>query len=405
MRRADREAVLGAVRERFGRLTPFLSEQTRRFWAAAESLAIGRGGPSIVAAATGFARATILRGQHDLNHPETLALPKQRRPGGGRKRLGDTDPTLLRDLDRLIDPHTRGDPESPLRWTCKSTYQLAEALQQRGHRVSQRTVYALLDDLDYSLQANRKTEEGADHADRDAQFHYIYRQVRRAQADGQPVISVDAKKKEPVGNYGNSGEEWEPRGQPRRVRTHDFPDDEQGSACLYGIYDLTRNAGWVNVGISHNTAQFAVARIRSWWRKLGQARYPRARKLLLTADAGGSNGYRTRLWKRSLQELADEFGLPVQVCHFPPGTSKWNKIEHRLFSFISKNWRGRPLDSLAVIVNLIAHTTTKTGLQVEASLDYGTYETGIEVSDEEMMSLKIKAEKFHGDWNYVILPR
>jgi hypothetical protein len=229
--------------------------------------------------------------------------------------------------------------------------------------------------------------------------------VRRSQADGQPVISVDAKKKEPVGNYGNSGEEWEPRGQPRRVRTHDFPDDAQGSACLDGVYDLTRNAGWVNVGISHNTAQFAAASIRSWWRKLGQARYPRARALLLTADAGGSNGYRTRLWKRSLQELADEFGLPVQVCHFPPGTSKWNKIEHRLFSFISRNWRGRPLDSLAVIVNWISQTTTKAGLQVEASLDYGTYETGIEVSDDEMRTLNIKAEKFHGEWNYVILPR
>jgi hypothetical protein len=405
MKRANREAVLGAVRERFGCMAPFLTEQTRRFWAAAEALAIGRGGPTLVAEATGLARATILRGQRDLNQPQTLALPKQRRPGGGRKPLQDTDPTLLRDLDRLIDPHTRGDPESPLRWTCKSTYQLAEALQLQGHHVSQRTVYTLLDGLDYSLQANRKTEEGAEHPDRDAQFRYIARSVRRFQQEGQPILSVDAKKKEPVGNYGNAGEEWEPRGQPRRVRTHDFPDTEQGSACLYGIYDLTRNAGWVNVGISHNTAQFAVASIRSWWFRLGQARYPRARDLLVTADAGGSNGYRTRLWKRSLQELADEVGLPVHVCHFPPGTSKWNKIEHRLFSFISKNWRGRPLDSLAVIVNLISHTTTKTGLQVEASLDYGAYETGIEVSDEEMRTLQIKAEKFHGEWNYVILPR
>jgi hypothetical protein len=405
MRRADREAVLSAVRERFGHLAPFLTEPTRRFWAAAESLAIGRGGPSLVAEATGLARATILRGQHDLNHPQTLTLLKQRRPGAGRKPLRDTDHTLLDDLDRLIDPHTRGDPETPLRWTCKSTYQLAEALQQQGHRVSQRTVYTLLDDLDYSLQANRKTEEGAEHPDRDAQFQYIYRQVRRFQKEGQPVISVDAKKKEPVGNYGNAGQEWEKRGQPRRVRTHDFPDKEQGSACLYGVYDLTRNAGWVNVGISHNTAQFAAASIRSWWQKLGQARYPRASSLLVTADAGGSNGYRTRLWRRSLQEMADESGLAVHVCHFPPGTSKWNKIEHRLFSFISKNWRGRPLDSLAVVVNLIAHTTTKTGLQVEASLDYGVYETGIEVSDEEMTALRIRPQKFHGEWNYIILPR
>jgi hypothetical protein len=393
------------VRERFEHLAPFLPEQARRFWAAAESLTIGRGGVALVAEATGIARATILRGQHDLNQPQTLALPKQRRPGGGRKPLRDTDPTLLRDLDRLIDPHTRGDPESPLRWTCKSTYQLAAALQQQGHRVSQRTVYTLLDDLDYSLQANRKTEEGADHPDRDAQFVYIARQVRRFQKEGEPVISVDAKKKEPIGNYGNAGEEWEKRKRPQRVRTHDFPDEEQGSACLYGVYDLTRNAGWVNVGISHNTAQFAVASIRSWWQKLGQARYPRASKVLVTADAGGSNGYRTRLWKRSLQQFADELGVPICVCHFPPGTSKWNKIEHRLFSFISKNWRGRPLESLAVIVNLIAHTTTKPGLQVEASLDYGVYEIGIEVSDEEMMALRIKAQKFHGEWNYIILPR
>jgi hypothetical protein len=405
MRRSERETVLRAVRERFEHLGPFLPEPTRRLWAAAESLAIGRGGVAIVAEATGVARATILRGQDDLSHSQPPVLPQQRRPGAGRKPLTQTDTTLLRDLDRLIDPHTRGDPESPLRWTCKSTYQLAEALRQQGHGVSQRTVYRLLDALDYSLQANRKAEEGSGHPDRDAQFEYIYRQVKRFQGEGQPVISVDAKKKEPIGNYGNSGKEWEKRKQPRRVRTHDFPDEEQGSASLYGVYDMTRNAGWVNVGISHNTAQFAVASIRGWWQKLGRARYPEAGKMLVTADAGGSNGYRARLWKRCLQEMADEGGLPIHVCHFPPGTSKWNKIEHRLFSFISKNWRGRPLESLAVIVNLIAHTKTETGLHVDASLDYGVYETGIEVSDEEMMSLRIKAQKFHGDWNYVILPR
>jgi hypothetical protein len=405
MRRAERETALRAVRERFEHLAPFLPEQTRRLWAAAESLAIGRGGVAIVAEATGVARATILRGQGDLSRPPPLAFPQQRRPGGGRKALTETDPTLLRDLDRLIDPYTRGDPESPLRWTCKSTYQLADALQQQGHRVSQRTVYTLLDALAYSLQANRKAEEGAQHPDRDAQFRHIYRQVKRFQREGQPVVSVDAKKKEPIGNYGNSGKEWERRKRPRRVRTHDFPDEEQGSACLYGIYDLTRNAGWVNVGISHNTAQFAVASIRGWWQKLGRARYPRASKLLLTADAGGSNSYRIRLWKRSLQEFADECRLAIHVCHFPPGTSKWNKIEHRLFSFISKNWRGRPLESLAVIVNLIAHTKTETGLHVEASLDYGVYDAGIEVSDEEMMGLSLKAQKFHGEWNYIILPR
>jgi Rhodopirellula transposase DDE domain len=405
MRRVDRKAVLSAVRQRFEHLAPFLPEQTRRLWAAAEALSIGRGGVAIVAEATAIARATILRGQEDLDQPQGLAPLGQRRPGGGRKPLSETDPTLLRDLDHLIDPHTRGDPESPLRWTCKSTYQLAHALQQQGHRVSQRTVYTLLDALEYSLQANRKTEEGADHPDRDAQFEYIYQHVKRFQKAGQPVISVDAKKKEPIGNYANSGEEWEKRKEPRRVRTHDFPDREQGSACLYGIYDMARNAGWVNVGISHNTAQFAVASIRSWWQKLGQARYPRARRLLVTADAGGSNGYRHRLWKRALQEWADESRLAVHVCHFPPGTSKWNKIEHRLFSFISKNWRGRPLDSLAVIVNLICHTRTEAGLQVEASLDYGTYETGIGVSDAEMMSLRVEAQKFHGEWNYIIRPR
>jgi DDE family transposase len=405
MRRAEREAVLTAVRERFEHLELLLPEQTRRLWAAAESLTIGRGGLALVAEATGIARATILRGQHDLQQVQTLALDGQRRPGGGRKPLSETDLTLVRDLDRLIDPHTRGDPESPLRWTCKSTYQLAAALQQQGHRVSQRAVYTLLDALDYSLQVNRKTEEGTNHPDRDAQFEYIYQQVQSFQKRRQPVISVDAKKKEPIGSYGNAGKEWEKRKHPRRVRTHDFPDKEQGSACLYGIYDMTRNAGWVNVGISHNTAQFAVASIRSWWQKLGQVRYPRASKLLATADAGGSNGYRTKLWKRCLQEFADAFRLTIHVCHFPPGTSKWNKIEHRLFSFISKNWRGRPLESLAVIVNLIAHTKTNTGLHVDASLDYGVYETGIEVTEAEMRSLHIEPQKFHGEWNYIILPR
>jgi len=405
MKHTDRENVLSGVRERFDRLAPLFTERLRRLWAAAEAVTIGRGGVPIVAQATGLARSTILRGRDDLCHIPSLPLTGERRPGAGRKPLVETDPGLLRDLDRLIDPYTRGDPASPLRWTCKSTYQLAEALQQQGHRVSQRTVHTLLVGLDYSLQANRKAEEGHDHPDRDAQFQYLYAHVKQFQRDRQPVISVDAKKKEPIGNYGNSGKEWEKRKQPRRVRTHDFPDEEQGTASLYGIYDLTRNAGWVNVGISHNTAQFAAASIRRWWEKLGRARYPRARKLLLTADAGGSNGYRIRLWKRSLQELADAVGLPIHVCHFPPGTSKWNKIEHRLFSFISKNWRGRPLESLAVVVNLIAHTKTKTGLQVEASLDYGVYETGIEVSDAEMRTLRIEPQEFHGEWNYVVLPR
>jgi hypothetical protein len=367
-------------------------------------LAIGRGGVAVVSEATRFARATVLRGQRELREPEVLAAEGQRHPGGGRKPLAQTDATLLQDLDRLIAPHTRGDPESPLRWTCKSTYQLADALKESGHRVSQRTVYALLVALDYSLQANRKTEEGADQPDRDAQFEHIARQVRRLGRAGQPAVSVDAKKKELVGNYGGCGKEWERSCQPVRVQTHDFPDPEQGKACPYGVYDLARNEGWVNVGISHNTAQFAVASIRGWWQKLGRGLYPRADRLLITADAGGSNGHRNRLWKWCLQGLANETRLAVEVCHFPPGTSKWNKIEHRLFSFISKNWRGKPLDSLATIVNLIAHTRTRTGLYVEASLDYNAYDTGIEVSDAEMDLLRIEPQRFHGDWNYIIRP-
>ena len=405
MKHTDRESVLSGVRERFGRLAPVFTEPLRRLWAAAEAVTIGRGGVALVAQATGIARATLLRGRDDLGHAQSLPLAGARRPGAGRKPLIETDPGLRGDLDRLIDPYTRGDPESPLRWTCKSTYQLAEALQQQGHRVSQRTVHTLLVALDYSLQANRKAEEGHRHPDRDAQFQYIYEQVKEFQRGRPPVISVDAKKKEPLGNYGNSGKEGQRRPPPRRVRTHDFPDEERGSACLYGSYDRARNAGWVHVGISHNTAPFAAASSGSWWEKLGRARYPQAPKLLLTADAGGSNGYRTRLWKRSLQELADRLGLPLYGCHFPPGTSKWNKIEHRLFSFISKNWRGRPLDSLAVVVNLIAHTKTRAGLRVEASLDYGVYETGIEVWDAEMLALRIEPQAFHGEWNYVVRPR
>jgi hypothetical protein len=381
-----------------------LTEQCRRLWAATEALAIGRGGVAVVCNATGISRATIHKGQRELREPTTIAHEGQRHKGGGRKPLTETDPTLLQDLDRLIDPDTRGDPESPLRWTSKSTYQLAEGLQQLGHQVSQRTVYALLVDMDYSLQANRKTEEGADHPDRDAQFQYIAKQVKLFQRTGEPVVSVDAKKKELVGNYKGYGEEWERAGQPKRVQTHDFPDPRQGNAYPYGVYDLARNEGWVSVGISHNTAQFAVASIRSWWQKLGRECYPQAKKVLLTADAGGSNGYRTRLWKWCLQGLANETGLAVHVCHFPPGTSKWNKIEHRLFSFISKNWRGKPLDSLATIVNSIANTKTSTGLYVEASLDYDSYDLGIKVSDAEMSLLSISPQPFHGDWNYIIRP-
>ncbi len=401
----ERREILAAVRQRFTWVDPFLNEQSRRIWAAAEAAAIGTHGNAIVAQATGMSRTTITKARSELQASADPSFRRQRRPGGGRKPLAETDATLLADLDQLIDPYSRGDPESPLRWTCKSTYRLAEALQQQGHGISQRTVYRLLLELGYSLQSNRKMEEGADHPDRDAQFQFINRQVRRCQRQGQPVLSVDTKKKENIGNFSQGGREWEPHGQPRRTRTHDFRAKGEPKASPYGVYDPTLDEGWVNVGISHDTAQFAVAGIRGWWRKMGQERYPTARRLLITADAGGSNGYRTRLWKVELQKLADETGLTMTVCHFPPGTSKWNKIEHRLFSFISKNWRGHPLDGLATIVNLICHTTTANGLYVEASLDYASYEKGIKVTDAEMDELHLTRDKFHGEWNYSLLPR
>lgn len=403
MKRQKRAEILAAVRQRFVVLEPLLTEQTRRVWAAAEALAIGAAGNTIVAEATGMSRTTIVKAREEVEDVTTMA-DRQRRPGGGRKPLGEVDKTLLTDLDQLIDPATRGDPESPLRWTCKSTYHLADALQQQGHAISQRSICRLLAAQGYSLQSNRKTEEGADHPDRDAQFQFIYRQVKRFQRAEQPVISVDAKKKENVGNFARSGREWEAKGQPRKVNVHDFRSKGEAKVNPYGVYDPTWDQGWVNVGISHDTAQFAVASIRGWWRKLGQEQYATANQLLINADAGGSNGYRTRLWKVELQKLADESGLTIQVCHFPPGTSKWNKIEHRLFSFISKNWRGRPLDSLATVVNLISNTKTRTGLFVEASLDYTSYEKGIKVSDEQMEQLNLKRDKFHGEWNYCLVP-
>jgi transposase len=402
----ERNTLVAAVRQRYHYFAPYLTEQSRRLWAASEALTIGRHGTAIVVEAIGIAADTLLKGKSALQGDARQPLPDQQRsPGGGRKKLIDTDSTLLADLDRLIDPATRGDPESPLRWTCKSTYQLAEALQTQGHDVSQRTVYRLLVALGYSLQSNRKTEEGTDHPDRDAQFHFIYRRVKQFQKHGQPVISVDTKKKENIGNFARAGQEWEPKGEPRRVNVHDFRPKGGYKVCPYGIYDPTQDEGWVNVGISHDTAQFAVASIRGWWQQMGRQRYPQATKLLITADAGGSNGYRTRLWKVELQGLADDLEMAISVCHFPPGTSKWNKIEHRLFGYISKNWRGRPLDSLATVVNLIASTTTKTGLYVEAELDQGSYVKGIKVSEEEMERLRLKRDSFHGEWNYTLLPR
>jgi transposase len=403
MKEKQRQAIIGQVKNRFQMISPHLTEQAKRIWAAAEALAIGRGGTTLVCEATGISRVTITKGKTAVQGG-AIESGRIRHRGGGRKPLMHHDEQLLEDLNRLIDPVTRGDPESPLRWTCKSTYKIAEALQAQGHRISQRSVHGILKDWGYSLQSNRKREEGTQHPDRDAQFRYINRLVRRFQRRAQPVISVDAKKKENIGNFANAGQEWEKPKQPRTVNTYDFPDKDKGKACPYGVFDLAHNDGWMNVGISRDTAEFAVESIRRWWKRMGQPRYPRAIALLITADGGGSNGYRIRLWKRELQQLANELGLRIRVCHFPPGTSKWNKIEHRMFSFVTKNWRGRPLDSLATIVNLIANTTTEAGLHIEADVDDRTYEKGIAVSDEEMESLNIKRDKFHGEWNYTIRP-
>jgi hypothetical protein len=397
------------VADKFQRLSSMMNEKLKRHWAACEALAMGRGGIATVAQATGMSRTTIRKGILEVQHlyPELtdqVAPERVRRPGGGRQPLTEHDPTLISDLQHLVDPVTRGEPTSALLWTSKSTRTLAKELGRLGHVVSYRMVARLLLEQGFSLQANRKTREGKQHPDRDAQFQYINRQVRRFQRNGQPVISVDAKKRELVGNFKNGGREWQPRGQPERVRTHDFRDKTLGVAIPYGVYDLTHNEGWVSVGIDHNTAPFAIESIRRWWTRMGVLTYPKANELLITADAGGSNGIRCRLWKLCLQNLADELGLTINVCHFPPGTSKWNKIEHRMFCHITENWRGRPLMSQAVIVNLIGHTTTETGLTINAELDPNLYENGIKVSDEEIATVQLKRHKFHGDWNYSISP-
>jgi Rhodopirellula transposase DDE domain len=396
--------IVAGVRRKYDALLPVLDERARRHWAATEARELGWGGISAVAQATGLARDTIHAGIRELRQPGPPSS-RLRRPGGGRKPLTAVDRGLPRALDALVDPATRGDPESPLRWTCKSTYRLAEELTRQGHPVSPRTVAALLQADGYSLQANRKTREGKAHPDRNAQFEYLNGRVRVFQRQGQPVISVDTKKKELVGDFKNGGREWQPTRRPEEVRTHDFQDKELGKAIPYGVYDITSNEGWVSVGIDHDTARFAVASIRRWWQEMGQARFPRARRLLITADGGGSNGSRSRLWKVALQGLADDLALSLSVCHFPPGTSKWNKVEHRLFSYITQNWRGKPLVSRQAVVSLIAATTTKTGLTVRAALDTNTYETGIKVRDEEMAHVRLKAEEFHGEWNYQISPR
>jgi transposase len=396
-----------AIQRKYVVLSEILDERGRRLWAAVEAGQLGRGGVATVARATGLSRTTIYQGVAELaqrSRPGLLRQDRIRAPGAGRKRLLAKDPQVLASLERLVDPVTRGDPESPLRWTLKSTRQLAEVLTRQGHPVGRQKVSELLAELGYSLQANRKTREGRDHEDRDAQFDYINRQVMAYQKRGQPVISVDTKKKELVGDFKNGGREWQPRGQPEAVRTHDFIDRDLGKVNPYGVYDPTLNAGWVSVGTDHDTAEFAVESIRRWWLKMGELAYPAATQLLITADGGGSNGYRVRLWKVALQRLADEIGLSLHVCHFPPGTSKWNKIEHRMFSYISLNWRGKPLISHEVIVNLIGSTTNRKGLHIRAELDTATYPTGLKVTDAQLGKVNLTPDTFHGEWNYTIAP-
>jgi transposase len=394
-----------AVRQRFAELSGLLNERERRVWAAVEAKSLGYGGISAVARATGISRRAIHGGLKELRNRHS-ALPPQRvrRLGGGRKPLVMTQPELPDALEALVEPSARGDPESALRWTCKGVRRLAAELQERGFHIERQKVADLLYALGYSLQANRKTREGRQHPDRNAQFEYIAATVVAFQAHGLPAISVDTKKKELVGEFKNPGREWCRQGQPTRVRVHDFADKNLGKAIRYGIYDLTANLGWVSVGIDHDTAAFAVATIRRWWQNLGQPLYPHARELLITADGGGSNGRRSRLWKVSLQALADELGVTIHVCHFPPGTSKWNKIEHRLFSQISLNWRGKPLTSHAVLIELITHTTTTSGLRVEAELDTGRYPTGVRITPQQFATVNLFPADFHGEWNYTICP-
>jgi hypothetical protein len=393
------------IKTRFESIAPFLDERLRRIFAAAEAMAIGYGGPSLVSRETGVSRAAIALGLKELKEPERLDTQRLRKKGGGRKRAIDKNPRLKEDLECLLEPDTRGDPQSPLLWTCKSVRKLSAELNRMGHKASHNLVAELLKDMGYSLQANQKTLEGSSHPDRDAQFEFINSKVKEHQANRQPVISVDTKKKELVGDFKNAGRELRPKGCPQKVRVHDFLIPELGKASPYGVYDITDNVGWVNVGIDHDTSAFAVESIRAWWNTMGHERYPGAEQLLITADGGGSNGYRVRLWKVELQKLANETGLSISVSHLPPGTSKWNKIEHRLFSFITQNWRGKPLVTHEVIVNLIAATSTKEGLQVRCQLDTNSYPKGIKVSDEMMANLSIERDSFHGEWNYTISPK
>lgn len=396
---------LAIYTRKYTQLLPTLNERARRLVVAADAKTLGRGGLGLCQKASGLDHKTIQRGMRELEQGPALPPQRSRKPGGGRKQLTEKDPTLREDLEKLVAPDTRGDPASPLKWTVKSTRVLRDELLKEHHQLSHVKVAALLEEAGYSLQAQRKTKEGADHADRDEQFRHINQRAKEFLQAGDPVISVDTKKKELVGNFKNNGRQWLPQGEPIEVSVHDFPDQKLGKAVPYGILDLASNRGYVNVGINHDTGEFAVASIERWWKTLGQKRYPHAKRLLVTADSGGSNGYRLRLWKKELQRFADFMGLEVSVCHYPPGTSKWNKIEHKLFSFISMNWRGKVLESYKVIVKLIAATKTRTGLKVYATLDNRIYALKKKVTDEEMQSLNLHPDPFHGEWNYMLQPR
>jgi hypothetical protein len=398
------ERLVEWIREKYQPLAEVLTERARRRWAAVEATSLGWGGLSAVAEATGLAHTTIRRGIREIESGTTIPEDRQRHSGGGRKRADQLDPDLKACLDQLVEPDSRGDPQSPLRWTCKSTRILTKELKARKHSVGATTVRHLLKEAGYSLQANRKTREGKSHPDRDAQFRYINRRVKSQHRHGQPTISVDTKKKETVGNLKNPGRTWRRKRKPVEVNMHDFPDPKKGKAVPYGVYDLGRNEAWVSVGISSDTAEFAVESIRRWWKRLGHRRYPEAKRLLITADSGGSNSSRSRLWKVELQKLSDQLGLDVEVCHFPPGTSKWNKIEHRLFCHVTRNWQGKPLESYEVVVNLIGSTNTESGLKVYAKLDANRYEKGREVSNDELANVNLQPARFHGEWNYTIQP-
>jgi hypothetical protein len=396
---------IDVVKQKFVAIADCLTEKGRRLWSAAEALSYGHGGVLLVSRATNISRTTIYQGIKEIQHGSLPSKRGVRLCGGGRKNLKTTQPDLVESLNSLVEPTSRGDPESPLRWTCKSTRKLAQELSVKGHHVSHMTVATLLRELDYSLQANKKTLEGSQHEDRDAQFNYINTSVLSLQKNNQPTISVDTKKKELIGEYKNQGKEFHKKGQPTKVNTLDFPDKRLGKVAPYGIYDIGQNKGWVSVGISADTAEFAVNSIRTWWYKMGSSVYSSATELLITADCGGSNGNRVRLWKYELQKLSDEINLKIHVRHFPPGTSKWNKIEHRLFSYITKNWRGRPLISRETVVNLIANTKTDAGLEVRATLDENAYQKGRKISNEELASLNVQGDIFHPEWNYTLSPR